>query len=321
MARVDVRPFTDDDLGDAGVLLARRHTAHRAAEPLLAARFEDVGEATREVGELWRAPGASGAVARYAGRTVGFLLGRSRSGDTWGPNTWVEAAGHAVEQAETVRDLYALAAARWVEQGRTAHYAVVPASDAALVDTWFRLGFGQQHVHALRPADAEPARADGFEIRRAQPADVRDLAALDLVLPAHQGRSPVFSAGSVPTFEEALAEWTGDLEDPAIAAFVAVRDGTILGSAVGCPVEKSTAHSGLARPDNAGFFAFAAVHPGARGSGIGGALGRAVLTWIAEAGYRTAVTDWRATNLLSSRAWPRLGYRPTFLRLHRVVGY
>jgi hypothetical protein len=38
-----------------------------------------------------------------------------------------------------------------------------------------------------------------------------------------------------------------------------------------------------------------------------------------ETGYRTAVTDWRATNLLSSRTWPRLGFRPTFLRLFRSI--
>jgi len=95
----------------------------------------------------------------------------------------------------------------------------------------------------------------------------------------------------------------------------------IVGSAVGCPVEMSTGHSGLARPEDAGYFAFAAVQPDARGTGIGSALGRNVVRWIGEAGYRTAVTDWRATNLLSSRVWPRLGYRPAFLRLHRVVGY
>lgn len=32
-------------------------------------------------------------------------------------------------------------------------------------------------------------------------------------------------------------------------------------------------------------------------------------------------TDWRATNLLSSRTGPKLGFEPTFVRLHRVVGY
>jgi hypothetical protein len=30
-------------------------------------------------------------------------------------------------------------------------------------------------------------------------------------------------------------------------------------------------------------------------------------------------TDWRAVNLLSSRFWPRRGFRPQYLRLYRSV--
>jgi hypothetical protein len=31
------------------------------------------------------------------------------------------------------------------------------------------------------------------------------------------------------------------------------------------------------------------------------------------------VTDWRVTNLLSSRFWPKRGFRPVFLRLYRSI--
>ena len=30
-------------------------------------------------------------------------------------------------------------------------------------------------------------------------------------------------------------------------------------------------------------------------------------------------TDWRVTNLLASRFWPRRGFRTTFLRLYRHI--
>ena len=30
-------------------------------------------------------------------------------------------------------------------------------------------------------------------------------------------------------------------------------------------------------------------------------------------------TDWRMTNLLASRYWPRRGFRETFLRLYRSI--
>jgi len=70
-----------------------------------------------------------------------------------------------------------------------------------------------------------------------------------------------------------------------------------------------------------GFLAFAAVFPHARGLGAGRALGEAVIAWAAQAGYDCVATDWRVTNLLSSRTWPRLGFAASFLRLHRLVGY
>ena len=50
-------------------------------------------------------------------------------------------------------------------------------------------------------------------------------------------------------------------------------------------------------------------------AGAGRMLGERILAWAREAGYPTIVTDWRMTNLRSSRTWPRLGFRPTFYRL------
>jgi len=319
---VEIRPFAEDDIDGAGALLATRHTRHRAAEPLLDARYASAEGATRAVADLWAVEGASGAVAASGGRLVGFLLGTPAPTAAWGPNAWVQAAGHAAVDAETVRDLYALAAARWVADGATAHYAVVPSHDAALVDAWFRLGFGQQQVHALREAPAPGAgAAASVRVRRAVPSDAPALAELDLTLPRHQVRAPVFSGRQPPSFADALAEERESIGDPDYATFVAELDGSVVGSAVGCSVEHSRMHSGPARPDAAGYLAFAAVLPGFRGRGVGRVRGETARSWTAEAGYRTAVTDWRATNLLSSRTWPRLGFRPSFLRLHRVVGY
>jgi GNAT superfamily N-acetyltransferase len=323
MPALELRPFQEGDLPAAGRLLAQRHAAHRRAEPLLPERFETEAEATAAVAEWWATEGASGAVAQNGGDVTGFLIGAPKSASTWGPNAWIEAAGVAVTEAETVRDLYAVAAARWVHDGQTAHYVVVPSHDAALIDAWFRLGFGLQHVHALRAA-APPATASspsGVTIRRAERQDIPVLAELEVVLPAHQAAAPVFYTGPSATLAECRAEWEESFEDPDYTTFVAVQDGAVVGSAVGCSIAKSSVHKGLARPDDAGFLGFAAVLPEARGAGIGRALGQAVQTWVAESGYRADVTDWRATNLLSSRTWPRLGYRPTFLRLHRIVGY
>jgi GNAT superfamily N-acetyltransferase len=321
MASLTVVPFAARHLDDAARLLAERHRRHRQSEQLLDPRFEAEDAARAEIELLWQQEGASGAIAVRDGRTTGYLLGVRRSDDPWGPNTWVEAAGQAVEQAEDIRDLYALAAARWVEEGRIAHYSLVPATEAALVDAWFRLAFGLQHVHALREAPAgEPPGLPAL-VRRATRDDIPALARLDLALPEHQALSPVFSSGGAQTLEEALQEWDEDFDDPGFTNFVAELDGAVAGSAIACSVEKSRMHDGLARPNDAGFLGFAAVAPEARGHGLGRALGEAVIAWSAQSGYRTVVTDWRMTNLLSSRTWPKLGFRPSFLRLHRLVGH
>jgi GNAT superfamily N-acetyltransferase len=257
----------------------------------------------------------------HGGELVGYLLGAPKGGDTWGPNVWVEAGGQATVAPETMRDLYAAAAGRWVEEGRTAHYALVPSHDRALVDAWFRLGFGNQHSHGIREVPtARPTVPAGLTVRRAERRDIATLGALDLELPLHQGRSPVFSAGHLPTLEEAIEDWQ-DVEDPEFATFVAERDGQVIGSAVGCDLAKSSSHRGPATADRAGFLGFAAVFPADRGRGAGRALGEAVLGWAAEQGYACVVTDWRTTNLLSSRTWPALGFTETFTRVHRLVGY
>jgi ribosomal protein S18 acetylase RimI-like enzyme len=59
--------------------------------------------------------------------------------------------------------------------------------------------------------------------------------------------------------------------------------------------------------------------PEARGSGIGVALTEAVLARAREEGYACMITDWRVTNLLASRFWPRRGFRPMFFRLYRSI--
>src|SRR3954467_9671610 len=103
-----VRAFPEDDLDHNAPLLAERPRRHVEAEPLLPADPDFRGE----VAALWRMDGAAGAVA-----DGGYLLGYTRPESIWGPNVWIDTAGHAARDPELVRDLYAAAAGPWVEQG------------------------------------------------------------------------------------------------------------------------------------------------------------------------------------------------------------
>ena len=322
MRRPEVQPFAEHHLDDAGRLLAQRHRDHRATQPLLSPRFEDAETARAAIAEVLALPDASGAVALRGGETVGFLLGAPKESPLWGPNLWVESAGLAVQDAEDARDLYALAATRWHEEGRDAHYVVVPAHDAGLVDAWFRLGFGQQQVHALRELPtSSPVPPPGIVVRRAVRDDIPTLARLEVALPEHQGLAPTFSAGDQGSYEESLAEWEEDFDDPRFATFVAEHRGRVVASAVGCALEMSGSNNALMRPERAGFLGFAATLPEERGLRAGRAVADAVLCWCAEQRFSCVATDWRATNLLSSRSWTSMGFQPAFLRLHRLLGY
>ena len=302
-----IRAFTERDIDDAAALLAERHRRHCAAEPVLIAERDF----RAEVETLWQKDGAAGAFA-----DGGYILGWPRPDSTWGPNVWVEAAGHAAEEPELVRDLYEFAASGWVEQGLKAHYVVVPATDERLVDAWFRLSFGAQHAQGVREIP-DVAWPDG--VREAEERDVDAMVELAPFLNRHQQQAPVFTTASTWTDEELRADILEDLAKDDVCNLVAELDGQIVGNLVVCPIELSKEHFGLARIPDAAFLAFAITHPDARGSGAGVALTDACFAWARERGYRTMVTDWRVTNLLASRFWPRRGFRTSFLRLHRLI--
>ena len=317
MSRLEIRPFSEDYLPHAGELLAARHRAHRAAEPLLPPRYEEPAAAAAEVEALLAAAEASGAVALRGGRVVGYLIGAPRPNPIWGDHVWVELAGHAVEDAEDLRDLYGAAARHWFEQGWVRQYAMTPAHDPKLLEAWYRVGFGQQHAHGIQTV---PDASWPEGTRRAEARDVDALVALTPLLPDHQAASPTFAGiPMTETPEELRAEILEDLSKEEIGNLVVEREGRIVGSFEAVPVERSSVHSGLARPEGAALLGWAATDPAVRGSGAGVALTEATFAWARERGHDVMVTDWRVTNLLSSRFWPARGFRTTFLRLYRHI--
>ena len=317
MPEVQIQPFSEEHVEGAATLLEERHNRQRAVEPGLPAGLDYRGE----IEALWALDERSGAAAIRDGELVGYLLGAHRADGAWGANIWVEYAGHAVREPELVRDLYAVAAEEWFARGRDKHYALVPATDPELVDAWFRLSFGAQHAAAIQETpESTSAPPAGVAVRRAVADDLEASIALDVELPRHQIRSPVFSPiAPTAVTDEDREQFLAEIDDPEVALFLAEIDGKVVGELLMVPVERSSMHVGLARPERAAFLSFAATLPEARGSGAGLALTSAGLAWAREQGYPVTVVDWRETNLLASRFWPARGFRRTFLRLYRSI--
>ena len=299
-------PFAKEHVDSAAALLAERHMRHRAAEPLLPGEIDFRAEIAALL-----ADGATGAFTDDA-----YVLGRSGPTEHWGPNIRIESAGHAARDSEALRDVWAKAATTWFEQGLTEHYALVPATDSSLLDSWFRLGFGAQHAHGVMEV---PERAWPPGVREATEDDVEALVAVGPLLSRHHRQSPVFSSHPEMTPEQVRAEVLDDFQHDGVVNLVYEIDGRIVGNFAVTPGELSDAHRALARPPGAAVLAFAVTDPEVRGSGAGLALTDASFAWARARGYETMVVDWRETNLLASRFWPRRGFRTSFLRLYRSI--
>ena len=208
-------PFADEHLDAAAEMLAARHARHRAAEPLLPADVDFRAQVERE----WSADGASGVISPH-----GYLFGRP---DAHGLTVGI--GGHAVTgDAEHARDLYAAAAAAWVEAGHRSHMVFVPSSDEALIDAWFRLSFGASAVLATRETAGEPPYDGDVAIRPGTPDDFGSAARLELAMFESMQPSPSFSTLQLQTPEEVEAEWREDDFSP-YELFVAERDGSVVG--------------------------------------------------------------------------------------------
>ncbi|HST25860.1 MAG TPA: GNAT family N-acetyltransferase [Gaiellaceae bacterium] len=309
MSRPEILPFTDEHVDGAAALLAERHARHRAVEPLLA----EPADFRSHVEAEFQLEGTSGAVALDGDEVVGYLLGPRRE-DFLGPHIWSYVAGQAVRDPELVRDLYRVAAARWVDEGLTRHFVFVPAS-RELVEPWLRTSFGISGALAVQETTAVPATDTGIEVRPSTPEDTPAAAALDQVLARSLQASPSFSLYTMPGDQEYLDEWKNLHTEDEFTHFVAERDGRIVGHLL---LYRRPEQS-LRMPAGSIDLANAATDPAARGLGAAVALTEYALRWAHENGYSSMTTDWRMSNLEASRFWPRRGFRESFLRLYRSI--
>src|SRR6266542_2447412 len=188
--------------------------------------------------------------------------------------------GHAMRgDAERARDLYAAAAGVWVDAGHRSQFVFLPSHETALIDAWFRLSFGASGVLAIRETAGAEPFAADVTIRRGTAEDLDASWRLDRELSEAMVPSPSFSDVRTQSEQEYIDDWKDTWDDEQFEHFVAELDGHVVGQAL-------TAH---------------------------------VLAWAHEHGHPAMTTDWRMTNLLASRFWPKRGFRPTFLRLHRYV--
>jgi GNAT superfamily N-acetyltransferase len=294
--KLEIHPFSDEFRAEAAVLLRARHERHRQSEPLLP-EIDDFGA---------QLPAGEGAVATRGGNAVAYLVAEVDD-----ERAVAGLAGCAAAEPEALRDLYAHLSTAWPAR----HQVLVPASDADLIDPWFRLAFGCQFVTAVRETALTAIPGFGGTIRESTPDDLPDLAGLERMLAVLQNGAPSFSgvdAADVDWDAEWATHWDQDCYPLHV---VAELDGRIAGHVL--LYDRPTGD--LRVPENNVDLALAGTREDVRGRGVGVALTTYALSFAYEHGFRSMTIDWRSVTLLSSRFWPRRGFRPTFLRLYRAV--
>jgi hypothetical protein len=312
---MDIRPFEPSDVADAAQLLARRGNRFLDAFPALEPRLRDPWYCAET---LMRAiaDGARGAVA-VDGPVIAYLLATPEDEDLRGRNEWVTPECHA-GGAEALRRLYAHLAAEWVSEGRGHHYVQVRGDDTGESELWAHLSFAVESVHALRPIDDIPeAGSAGATIRRAGIPDIDAIEPLfDVIAEAHSA-SPVFSFIDESFYANLRPGHAELLEDPSVGYFIAEDGDRVLAYAAFYPVGDD--HATYFRPVGSVELIVAASLTEARGRGLMRALVCRGLAWSKEQGFGLCITDWRAANLDSSRAWPAMGFTPIGYRMHRTI--
>jgi GNAT superfamily N-acetyltransferase len=297
MASLEIHPLSDLR-EEAAQLLSERFARQRAAEPLLPEIDDFVAQLPEE-----------GHVATRGGEAVAYLGGAVD--DETRIARWLF-AGHAAREVEALRDLFAIQA----EQFDVSRFMLtVPATDPELVDVWFRLAFGCQAVWAVR--DVEPAEPFDFDgsIRPATPADTDALVGFDETLYSHQAGTPSFSGLTAPPRDKLRQEVDEVWDDDSYIPFVTEREGRVTGM-LGL---YRRPEGDLRVPANNIDLAFAVTTDDVRGTGTGLALTAYAMNWAHEQGFASITVDWRSVNLLSSRFWPKRGFRPQYLRLYRAI--
>jgi GNAT superfamily N-acetyltransferase len=315
-------PFTPQILTEAAILLAQRHTIARRALPLLPARFEQPNEAFVAIKAALERSHASGVAAMTGGRLIGYLIGDMVFDHTWGRAAWVRVAGQALapeQSVEVIRDLYAALSQRWVAYGCYTHVALVPTADQVLLDAWFRLSFGVEQMHALvdlERVETVPANPQ-LTIRKVTAQDGPILASFADIIWQEQVAAPTWAFTAPERADELPTLYANEVDDAEGVSWIAFEGDQPLGFQSYYPYPEGV--DTLFTPPNCAELATAATLQDARGRGVGTALTQQGFAWAKLAGYRVVETDWRSANLLSSRFWPKMGFRPVVYRLTRRI--
>jgi len=327
--KLEYLPFRDEMIGEAGALLARRHSENRRVLPLLPAAFEDPQAALKAVENLWQSQFRTGYAAFRNGRMRAYVIGDFED-QPWGRSGYVYLPGYALADGETaamLQDLYARLGQDWVRRGIFSHNLYISAADHDVIQGLFTIGFGQERVDALLdlrtleiPAVPQP---EGLVIRCAGKGDEAYLGSVAYVMIQALSAAPYW----LPVAPEAQMAWKERWASRASSeewmVWMALENDRAIGTAAflfeyPTPLAQNAEIQMLAAARTL-TLGTAVTRPEARGRGIA-----SILTWrglerARALGFEVCLVNWIGPNLLASRYWPRFGFQEAAYRLSKQI--
>jgi GNAT superfamily N-acetyltransferase len=321
--KIEIKPFTEEMISEAGSLLAQRHTRNRAKLPLLPARFEDSAVSAKAVEVLWQKKFKNGYAAFRDGKMIAYLLG-DFTVQSWGRCGYVYLPGYALAQGEntqSLQDLYVLLGEDWVRKGIFSHGLYISAADADVIDAFFALGFGKERVDALMGLRTtvipEVQKPLGVTIRIAGKGDNDHLGNLSHIIMTSLANAPYWHPTIPEDWDELREGWSELADDKEWTVWLALENGEALGMVGFCPEEVDD--TGMLVSPRTLYLSVAATQPAACGRGISTALSWHGLEQAQKDGFDICYTNWISPNLLASRFWPRFGFQDVAYRLTKRI--
>lgn len=297
---MNIVPFEENHILEAGELLLKAYQAERAAVPVLPDSW-DAGFFAHRTAEL--CGNGLGVAAVEDNKLQGFLTGME-AGELFGTSqgVYVPIYGHAVKGKDrqlTYQQLYAASSDIWVRKGLLSHAITMYAHDDAAVNAWFWQDFGLRCVDAVRPLHNIHVRGkESFDIRQIMPEEADILLELHREHWQYYKNAPMFMYVHENCTLEELRGWLLDKDQYAWAAFEN-----------GVPVAyMQLRHGGetFASDDAMSMnICGAYVKPGLRGSGYGAAILQTIVDWLRENGFRRLGVDYESFNIQGSRFWQK----------------
>jgi GNAT superfamily N-acetyltransferase len=317
---MNILEFKNEYIDEAASLLATRHTKERKIHPELPAKFEKIEYAKKAI-EVLLKDKSFGVAAIRDTKLIGYMIGSIHTDKNRDRHTWIKYAGAAIDEGENVelyRELYAEFANEMVKQGSFNHYVMVPGGDTSALDAWFRLGFAYEQVHGIRDlSDLTYKENKDLQIRLASKEDDKCIRELATVIMEHQAKSPVFAPAFIEERKDYQDGYAELIEDHLVTLWLAQYKDEIVGFQAFMPAEATD--SNMLTPESCISLVVGATVTSTRGMGVSSALLRNGLAYAKKEGYTFCETDWRMTNLESSRFWPKNGFKPVVYRLVRHI--